>query len=346
MRRNIHMKIFIGEEIMKSKVLVTGIAGLLGANFSRYLLANGYDVVGIDDYSGGYKEHVPAGVYCAEINLADLEAVDAFFREQRPDYVYHFAAYAAEGLSPFIRKYNYINNLVSSANLITSSINHEVKKFIFTSSMATYGSENKPPFSEDMQPKPLDPYGVAKYAVEMDLKLAYEQFGLRYSIIRPHNIVGRYQNIWDRYRNVIGIWIRKSMHNEPICVFGDGLQMRAFSDVEFYFKPFEQLMTMYDGEIFNLGADKERTILEAAELVQRCAGNFGFKPGIVHLEPRHEAKFAFCNHDKAKKLLGFVDGTDLEKTINNMFEWALEQPNRGVKNMDYETTKKIYSYWK
>lgn len=332
---------------MSYKVLITGIAGLLGSNFSRYLQSRGaYEVIGIDDFSGGYKENLANGIKCANINLADLSAVDKFFAKENPDFVYHFAAYAAEGLSPFIRKYNYTNNLICSANLITSSINYDVQKFIFTSSMATYGAENIPPFTEDMQPKPLDPYGVAKYAVEMDLKLAYEQFGLNYSIIRPHNIIGKFQNIWDRYRNVIGIWIRKSMRNEPLTIFGDGLQTRAFSDVKYYFVPFEKLMFEYNGEIFNLGADKERTILEAANLVQRCAKNFGFNPNIVALEPRHEAKFAFCNHDKAKKLLDFKDETDFETTINEMFEWALTQPNHKVKNMSYETEKKIYSFWK
>lgn len=329
-----------------TKVLVTGMAGLLGSNFTRHLLSQGYDVIGIDDFSGGYKENLVPGILCSDINLADLNAVDKFFAEQKPDYIYHFAAYAAEGLSPFIRKYNYVNNLICSTNLITSAINHDVKKFIFTSSMATYGKENIPPFVETMQPKPLDPYGIAKYAVEMDLKQAHEQFGLDYSIIRPHNIVGQYQNIWDRYRNVIGIWIRKAMHNEPLTIFGDGQQTRAFSDVKYYFKPFEQLMTQGGGEIFNLGADKERTILEAAQLVQKCAKNFGFNPDIIHLEPRHEAKFAFCNHDKAKSILGFKDETDLEETINSMFEWALKQPDHPVKNMTYETERKIYSFWK
>ncbi|MFV0626582.1 MAG: NAD-dependent epimerase/dehydratase family protein [Alphaproteobacteria bacterium] len=331
---------------MSKKVLITGIAGLLGSNFSRYLISKGYDVVGIDDFSGGYKENLAEGIRCSDINLADLEAVDKFFREEKPNYVYHFAAYAAEGLSPFVRKFNYTNNLICSANLITSSINHDVTKFIFTSSMATYGSENIPPFVETMQPKPMDPYGIAKYAVEMDLKLSCEQFGLNYSIIRPHNIVGKYQNIWDRYRNVIGIWIRKSMNNEPLTIFGDGLQTRAFSDVKYYYEPFEKLMFDYNGEIFNLGADRERTILEAAQLVQKCAKNFGFSPDIIHFEPRHEAKFAFCNHDKAKSLLNFKDGTDLEQTINEMFEWAVTQPNHEVKNMVYETEKKIYSFWK
>ncbi len=154
---------------MSYKVLITGIAGLLGSNFSRYLQRKGYEVIGIDDFSGGYKENLAKGIECANINLVNLEAVDRFFARTKPDFVYHFAAYAAEGLSPFIRKYNYTNNLICSANLITSSINHNVQKFIFTSSMATYGAQNIPPFTEDMQPKPIDHYGVAKYAVEMDL---------------------------------------------------------------------------------------------------------------------------------------------------------------------------------
>ncbi len=136
------------------------------------------------------------------------------------------------------------------------------------------------------------------------------------------------------------------MRNESLTIFGDGLQTRAFSDVKYYYEPFERLMFEYNGEIFNLGADKERTIIQAANLVQKCAKNFGFNPSIVHLEERHEAKFAFCNHDKAKKLLDFKDTTNLEQTINEMFEWALSQPNHKVKNMTYETNKGIYSFWK
>lgn len=331
---------------MKSKVLITGLAGMLGSNFSRYLQKKGYEVVGIDDFSGGYKENISKDINCVNIDLSNLEAVEKFFAEEKPEYVYHFAAYAAEGLSPFIRTYNYTNNLICSVNLINASVKYDIKKFIFTSSMAVYGRDYVPPFVETMQPNPLDPYGIAKYAIEMDLKLAYEQFGLNYTVIRPHNIIGRYQNIWDRYRNVIGIWIRKAMHGEPLTIFGDGLQTRAFSDVEYYFEPFEKVMYDYTNEIFNLGADKERTLISAAEIVQKCASNFGFKPDIIHLEPRHEAKFAFCNHDKAKNLLNFIDNTDFEKTVNNMFEWALTQPDHPVKSMNYELEKNIYSYWK
>lgn len=331
---------------MKSKVLITGIAGLIGSHFSRHLLYKGYEVIGIDNFSGGYKENLPEGVKCSNIDLADLSQVDKFFSEERPSFVCHFAAYAAECLSPFIRSFNYTNNLISSTNLITSSINYDVEKFIFTSSMAVYGEDNEPPFKEDMQPKPIDPYGIAKYAVEMDLKQAQDQFGLKYNIIRPHNVIGVYQNIWDKYRNVIGIWIRQAMSGGNITVYGDGLQRRAFSDMKYLNEPVEKLLSGFEGEIFNLGSDHEITILEAAKILKKVAEKYGYSPDIVHLEPRHEVKYAFSSHDKAKKLLGFNDETDLEQSMDEMFSWAIKQPEREVERMQYETTKNMYSYWR
>jgi UDP-glucose 4-epimerase len=327
------------------KVLITGIAGLLGANFSRYLLEKGHCVVGIDDLSGGYEDSVPKEATFYKLDLTDSKSVNEIFNAEKPDYVFHFAAYAAEGLSPFIRNYNYTNNVLASANVINSCVNHNVKKVIFTSSMAVYGVGN-PPFTEDQLPTPEDPYGIAKYAVEMDLKLAHEMFGLRYSIVRPHNVVGIYQNIWDRYRNVIGIWIRKAMNNEPLSIFGDGTQVRAFSDIKFYMEPFEKLMTEHDGETFNIGADKYYTINEAADTVIDVARELGINAAKVHLEKRNEVHTAYCDHSKAHKLLNFVDDTNLRETTLKMFKWALEQPNRPTKKMNYEIEKNMYSFWK
>jgi UDP-glucose 4-epimerase len=327
------------------KVLITGAAGLLGANFSRHLLNKGYKVVGIDDLSGGYEDSVPSEMTFYKQDLSNRKAVEEIFSSEKPDYVFHFAAYAAEGLSPFIRNYNYTNNILSSANVINACVNHEVKKVIFTSSMAVYGVGN-PPFIETQLPTPEDPYGIAKYAVEMDLKLAHEMFGLKYSIVRPHNVVGIYQNIWDRYRNVIGIWIRKVLAGEPLTIFGDGTQIRAFSDIKFYMEPFEKLMTSHDGETFNIGADKHYTINEAADTVISVANELGIDAVKIHLEPRNEVHTAYCDHSKAHELLGFKDNTNLRETIMKMFKWAQEQPNRPMKNMDYEIEKNMYSFWK
>lgn len=334
---------------MKSKVLITGVAGLLGAHFSRYLLDQGHEVIGIDNLSGGYLDYVDPRLKdngkFFENGLDDGASLQKIFADFRPDFVYHFAAYAAEGLSPFIRHYNYTNNLLCSANVINNCINYDVKKLIFTSSMAVYG-HGEPPFRESQLPQPADPYGVAKYAVELDIHLAHQQFGLNYNIIRPHNVIGIYQNIWDKYRNVIGIWIRKSLAGENISVYGDGKQTRAFSDIKYYMEPFAKLMQTSECDLFNIGADKEYQLLEIAHMVQRVAGEFGLRPGIEHLESRLEVKDAFCNHDKAKTKLGFQDKTDIESTIREMFVWAKTQPVRETKRMPYEVEKGIYSFWK
>jgi len=328
------------------KIFVTGCAGLLGANYTRHLLNNGHEVIGIDDLSGGYKAFIAEGenFKFIKLNLERRKKVVELFEEYKPEILLHFAAYAAEGLSPFIRNYNYRNNLICSANLINECITHNTK-MIFTSSMAVYG-EQEPPFTEDKRPQPVDPYGVAKYAVECDLKLAHEQFGLRYNIIRPHNVLGIYQNIWDKYRNVIGIFIRKTLNGEPILVYGDGEQTRAFSDIKYYMEPFDKLLTDCDNEIFNIGADKYFTLNEVAKTVQEIGKKYGYEVPIEHGEPRHEVKHAYCNHDKAKNLLKFKDDTKLEELIDSIFVWAMKQPNRKVKTMEYEVTKDIYDYWR
>lgn len=334
-------------------VVITGCAGLLGSHFSRHLLSKGYKVVGIDDLSGGYAEYLPDHDnfefwpidISNEIGSVSLEHI---FLDPRREIVacYHFAAYAAEGLSPFIRYFNYKNNVLASANVINACINRNVK-MIFTSSMAVYG-EQTPPFTEQMTPQPIDPYGIAKYAVEQDIKVAANQHGLRYTIIRPHNVVGIYQNIWDKYRNVAGIFIRRVLDNEPMLIYGDGRQTRAFSDIKFYMEPFERLLTGFSGYTFNIGADKTYTINELADTVEEVAATYNVKATREHVEPRHEVKHAYCDHSLAKhpRNLNFEDQTDLRDLIDSMFGWAMFQPRRQQKKMPYEVTKGIYDYWR
>jgi len=324
--------------------MITGVAGLLGSHFSRYLCDKGYDVIGIDNLSGGYNDYIDARVEFYELDLSDAKALNKIFHEKQIDCVYHFAAYAAVGLSPFIRRFNYTNNIIASVNLINASINYGIKKFVFTSSMDVYG-KNQVPFTEEMVPSPEDPYGIAKYAIEQDLKAAHDQFGLKYTIARPHNVAGIYQNIWDKYRNVIGIWIRKTLNHEPITIYGDGTQVRSFSDIKFYMQPFESLMHDFDGETFNIGADNYCSINELADIFQKAVGVWS-RAGRKYLEARNEVHTAYCDHSKAKRMLGFSDNTNLENLVKDMFTWATEQPVREVKMMPYEIEKNMYSYWK
>ena len=330
------------------KVLVTGCAGLLGANYARHLVDQGHTVIGLDNLFSGYRAFLPKSdrFTFRKVNLENRKIVSKVVEEHTPDVVFHFAAYAAEGLSPFIRNFNYRNNIVCSANIINECITHNCK-LVFTSSMAVYGDQD-PPFHEEMTPQPADPYGIAKHAVESDIKLASSDalFGLRYNIIRPHNVLGQYQNIWDRYRNVIGIFIRQTLGDEPMLVYGDGEQTRAFSDIRYYMDPFDKLLTGFDNETFNIGADKYYTIRETAETVQRVAASHGYDAEIRHTPPRHEVKHAYCDHSKAQRLLGFEDRTELEPLIESVFTWAMKQPKRMVKDMDYEVTKDLYDFWK
>ena len=330
------------------KILITGIAGLIGTHFSKYLLDKGYDIIGIDNLSGGYIENIDQRLITNkffQIDLINGEDINKIFNLHKPDVVFHFAAYAAEGLSPFIRKYNYENNVICSINVINECIRYNVKKLIFTSSMAVYGYGN-PPFSENQLLSPIDPYGIAKYTVEQDIKQAYEQFGLNYTIIRPHNIIGIYQNIWDIYRNVIGIWIRRILDNHSIIIYGDGLQQRAFSNIKFYMEPLEKIINDFNTETFNIGADKYFSILDVAQILQTITKKYNYECKIQHQEPRHEVKHAYCDHTKAKTVLEFKDETNLEDLIESVFVWAMSQPNRKVKRMDYEVTKNIYDYWR
>jgi UDP-glucose 4-epimerase len=325
-------------------ILITGCAGLLGSNFSRYLLSKGYIVIGIDNFFGGYKDFLPTNenfkFYELNLETSDLNEI---FNNHNIDCVFHFAAYAAEGLSPFIRKFNYTNNVISSVNLINHCIQQDIK-IVFTSSMAVYGNQI-PPFNENMVPSPIDPYGIAKFSIEQDIISANNQFGLKYNIIRPHNVLGIYQNIWDRYRNVIGIFIRRVLNNKPILIYGDGEQTRAFSDIKYYMEVFENLILKFNNQTYNIGAEKYYSINEIATIVQNIGIKFGYHSNIEYGEARHEVKHAYCDHTKAIQDLNFTDNTNINELIENVFTWAMSQPSRAVKNMNYEVDKNIYKYW-
>ena len=330
-----------------SKILITGVAGLLGSRLSDWIINNtNYEVVGIDDLSGGFTENINPKVKFYKFNLTNLEKLKEVFKKENIEIIYHFAAYAAEGLSPFIRKFNYENNVIASSNLITCSIEFSIKRFIFASSMAVYGEKYEPPFHEDLLQAPIDPYGIAKYAVEMDLKIASDQHGLNYTIIRPHNFYGINQNIWDKYRNVLGIWMYQILNKESPTIFGDGSQVRAFSYVDDSVIPFWNASQNDNckGQIINLGGTKEYSISEACNILINVTGQ-NIKP--VYLEPRHESKYAWATWDKSIELLGFEHKVNLEEGVGKMWEWAKKQPNRERYVWpEYELNKGIYEYWK
>ena len=329
-------------------VLITGVAGLIGSRLADWILENKkeYTVIGIDNLFGGYLENVDDRVIFFNRDLSE-DNINDIFEKYDIEYVFHMACYAAEGLSPFVRMFNWKNNAVSTANIINCCVEYDVKRLVYTSSMSVYGhgAVKGERFDEDDTPNPSDPYAISKYACEMDIRVAGEQHNLDWCIIRPHNVMGKKQNIWDKYRNVLGIWMYQILHNKPMLIYGDGEQTRAFTFVDDILEPLWNAATRKEAskEIINLGNTKEYTINEAARILCKVA-NYD---KVEHKEARFEVKKAVPTFEKSIRILGFEDKTSLEDGLKEMWEWAKEQPNRKQYVWEnYEINKGLYSYWK
>jgi UDP-glucose 4-epimerase len=164
---------------MQKSVLITGVGGLLGSRMADWILKNKteYEVVGIDSLFGGYVENVNPNITFYKRDLA-VDDISDIFERHNFEYVFHFAAYAAEGLSGFKRNFFHSNNILSTGNIINNCVNYNVKRLIFTSSMSVYGDRGEERFDENDIPHPLDPYAIGKYANELDIQSAGHQFGL------------------------------------------------------------------------------------------------------------------------------------------------------------------------
>lgn len=300
--------------------LVTGGAGFIGSHVAEYLLKRGHQVVVLDDLSGGFILNLPKDATFVQGSILDHKLIDQIFSSYAFDYVYHLAAYAAEGLSHFIKRFNYANNLIGSANLINASVNHAVKCFIFTSSIAVYGASQSP-MNEDTVPLPEDSYGIAKLAVEQELRVSHHMFGLDYIIFRPHNVYGEKQNIGDRYRNVVGIFMNQLLKHQPMTIFGDGTQVRAFTHIGDVAPVIADSIDCpaARNQVFNVGADQPYTVNELAKVV---ADALGLPCLVRHLEPRNEVKAAFSDHDKAERFFGVRATTTLRAGVQAMAEWV------------------------
>ena len=320
-------------------ILVTGGAGFIGSHLAR-ALSSGNEVVVLDDLSGGFVRNVPNGVFFVQTSITDHEAVERLFKKFKFQYVFHLAAYAAEGLSPFIRRFNYTNNLIGSINLINAAVRHKVKRLVFTSSIAVYG-DSTPPFSEAQVPTPIDPYGIAKYAVELDLEAAHRMFGLEYTIFRPHNVFGPHQNIGDRYRNVVGIFMNQLLRGEPLSIFGTGTQTRAFSYIDEVVPCFTRCIDSHatEGQVYNVGGDTIYTVLELAEACLRISGRGG---KLAFLPERQEAKHAFADHRKAHRMFGAPAARPLDEGLKVMWAWAeVLGPQEPSRFADIEVTENL-----
>lgn len=334
-------------------ILITGVAGLIGWNFANYLLQETqHKVIGVDaleDWGNNNMIEPQERYKFYRIYLGEqdpLHKLDKIVEENDVKCIYHFASYAAEGLSPFMRHFNYIQNTLATSQVINTCIKYDCK-LIYTSSMAVYGKgvcvDPTKTFDETDQPSPIDPYGIAKYGCELDIKVAGEQHGMDWVIIRPHNVFGIGQNVNDRYRNVLGIWMHQAFIKEPMTIYGDGNQERAFTFIDNILEPLYKSANL-SHEIINIGGIQGTSINHACQVIAKITD----WDNIVYLEPRHEVKRAIPNPSKSIKILDYEDKISFEEGVTRMWNWVVD--SQRVKEWyvwnNFELDKGIYKYWK
>jgi len=315
---------------MTKSVLITGGAGFIGSHLVRAVLADsrfdGMPVIVVDDLSGGSVANLPKDdrVWFRKLDVCNSEMVDLIFRVYEIEYVFHFAAYAAEGLSHHIRRFNYQNNVIGSVNLINAAINHNVKRFVFASSAAVYGDSDNVA-GEGSACEPIDPYGVAKLAVEQDLRCAAKSHGLASTIFRMHNVYGERQNLADRYRNVVGIFMRAAIEGRPMPIFGDGSQVRQFTYVGDIVGPIIDSVFRDDtsGKVINIGSDDWHSV---ASLAKQVSGVVGIEHWVTHLPARDEAHSVTLAHERYRRLFVDYATTPLFVGLWQMWQWAKDAP--------------------
>ena len=308
------------------KILVTGSAGFMGSHLIDHLEARGYDVVGIDNLSGGYLRNVRNKNKFTKLDLRDRAATGVYIDKLRPNVIFHLAADATEGRSHFTPFSAIDRNFVAYANLLVPAIKNGLKKMILMSSMDVYGAQQAP-FHEDMSTQPTDIYGISKASMEKMTETLAKVYGFTYVIIRPHNVYGPRQNLSDPYRNVIGIFINRLLKDKHFYIYGDGKQQRAFSYVDDIIPVVAKITfsKKCEGKIFNIGSDFPITISNLGDIVlQEFFGTSIPKkilPKYIAGRPQ-EVKYAYCAHEAAERLLGYNARTPLKEGVRKMIEWA------------------------
>jgi len=312
-------------------IFITGIAGFLGSNLAEYYLKKKFKVSGCDNLIGGSLDNIDTNkINFFKANCEDFESMKKIIKNV--DVLCHAAAYAHEGLSSFSPVLIANNNVTGSVSVFTAAIINKVKRIVYCSSMARYGSI-KIPFREDDELKPVDPYGVSKVAAENILKILSETHGIEYNIAVPHNIIGPRQKYDDPYRNVVSIMVNLMLQNRNPIIYGDGNQKRTFSDIDDCIYCLDKLLTDNNvvSQTINIGPDEE--FISINELYRLLSNKLKFNLEPKYLKDRpNEVKEATCSADKARKILGYKTSISLDKSLDKIINYINK---KGPKNFEY-----------
>ncbi len=322
--------------MQKERIFISGVAGFLGSHLADAFLADGHEVLGVDNMIGGYLENVPECVEFHQVDCNDLGRVKDIMKGAT--IAYHCAATAYEGLSVFSPHLITQNIVTASTGMISAAIANRVRRFVMCSSMARYGI-NPVPFTEEMTPKPQDPYGIGKYASELMLRSLAETHGMEWVIAVPHNIVGPRQKYDDPYRNVASIFINLMLQGRAPYIYGDGNQKRCFSFISDDVEPLKQMAfdPACDGEVINIGPDDEFVTINELAATLATLINFDLKVTYTKGRPQ-EVYLANCSADKARRLLGYQPKVTLDQGLRQMIDWIRW---RGVRPFKYHLDLEI-----
>lgn len=306
---------------MKRKtVLVTGGAGFIGSHLTDKLVEAGYRVSVIDDLSGGKRRNLNKKCKFYKADLRNKRLADKIISKIKPEIVFHLAANAAENKAQFSPIDITSRNWNAFINTLVPAVKNGMKRFIFTSSIAVYGSQQTP-FKETAKPEPEDLYGISKLAIEEALKVLSKVHNFEYVITRPHNVYGPRQNMSDPYRNVVTIFMNSLLKSKPYYIYGNGEQRRCFSYIDDVIKAILRCgFGTFHGMVFNIGADKDYSINELSETIQKVT-KLQIPPIYLPERPQ-EVKVAIADHYLAKKYLHYKDKTSLVEGIKLTWEYA------------------------
>lgn len=311
-----------------AQVTITGVAGFLGSHLADAFIEAGWDVVGVDSLIGGYYSNVPQKVDFYQLDLAkDLDALDAAFYGS--ELVIHAACTAYEGLSVFSPSLVIQNTVQATTNALVASQRGGAKKFVYLSSMARYGDHGNVLYTEDMETRPQDPYGIAKVASEQLVKNICDTHGMDWVILVPHNIIGPRQKFDDPFRNVASIMTNRMLQGKQPIIYGDGTQQRCFSFIEDVVNPLmvASLTDKASKQVVNIGPDESP--ISIFELARQLAFIMDFDLDPIYMPGRpQEVPIALCSSAKARELLDYKTSMPLAGGLLNLVNWIKEQPTR------------------
>jgi len=326
------------------RYLVTGGAGFIGSHLVAALRREGHEVIVLDDLSGGSRSRVEGAELVAG-SICDQRIVDELCAAKRFDGVFHLAAFAAEGLSHAVKRFNYETNVLGTVNLLNAALNTGASFFVFASSVAVYGS-GRTPMRESDVPAPVDSYGVAKFTCEQELEVTMRAQGLPFLAVRMHNVYGEWQNMRDPYRNAVAIFLNQILRGEPITVYGDGGQVRAFTHVDDVVGRLAAAPTAPQawGHVLNVGAAHTCTVLDLAHAVREAMGVP--EHPIAFLPVRDEVRTAHTDSALARQLMGDWTDTPLAEGLARTAAWAKAQGAQELhSDLRHEVDDRLLPEW-